>query len=246
MVADAVAVDEEERVAAAGFVEGCLGASARQRDGALPAADGDGAQVAAEQGGDQAGFASSGDGRWRAVRFVSDCGLLGRVGAGPGGPGPATVGRSARTARSGRARSGWRWLPVCRQCREFGAVGGAAEEARIDVDLASSLGQQGRGPVGHGLHGGLVQLVRDLMPDVVQGAVSVETEVVEQARRRSETPVDVDRSVAVVDGAVDVVFIGEAHRRRAPAGRSVVGTAATAGNGGAGALWLRMAVAASV
>ncbi|MEU8482399.1 hypothetical protein [Streptomyces sp. NPDC048641] len=52
VLADAVAVDEEECVASAGFVEGGFGASARQRVGAFTAADGDGAQVAAEQGGD--------------------------------------------------------------------------------------------------------------------------------------------------------------------------------------------------
>ncbi|MBA2950253.1 hypothetical protein [Streptomyces himalayensis] len=73
-MADAVAAGEEGRVEAAGFVEGRFGASARQREGALPAADGDGAQVAVEQGSGQAGLAAGGDRRGRAVGFVRDGG----------------------------------------------------------------------------------------------------------------------------------------------------------------------------
>lgn len=71
---EAVAVDEEVGVAAAGFVECCLGASAGQRDGAFTAADGHGAQVSAEQGCGQAGFAAGADGRWCAVGFVGNGG----------------------------------------------------------------------------------------------------------------------------------------------------------------------------
>lgn len=97
MVAEAVALDKEECVAAAGFVKGGLGASAGQRDGAFLAAEGDGAQVAAEQGGDQAGFAAGCDGRWCAVMIVSDGRLL-RV------DGPAPVSRGRRWSAGQRVR----------------------------------------------------------------------------------------------------------------------------------------------
>ncbi|MBA2950254.1 hypothetical protein [Streptomyces himalayensis] len=76
------------------------------------------------------------------------------------------------------------------------------------------------------------------MPDVVQVLVPGETEIVEQRMELLGgvgAGADVDRSVAVVEGDVGVVFIGEAHRRRAPAGRSAARAEVTAG-GGAGAL----------
>ncbi|PJN35831.1 hypothetical protein CG747_36475 [Streptomyces sp. CB02959] len=57
---------------ATGFVKGCLGAPARQRDAPVVVADDDGAQVAAEQGAGQAGFAAGGDGRRGAFGFVGD------------------------------------------------------------------------------------------------------------------------------------------------------------------------------
>lgn len=138
MVADAVALDEEECVAAASFVKGGLRAPTGQRDGAFLAAEGDGAQVPAEQGGGQAGFAAGCDGRWCAVMIVSDGRLLRVGGASPGGPGPTVVGWSARTTC---VRGGWRWWPVCCLFGERGAVGGAAEEAGVDVDPVSGAGQ---------------------------------------------------------------------------------------------------------
>jgi len=69
---------------------------------------------------------------------------------------------------------------VCCLFGECCAIGSAAEEARVDVDPVSGTGQQRRGLVGQGLHGDLVHLVRDLMPDVTLGLVPVEAEGVEQ------------------------------------------------------------------
>ncbi|WP_405591616.1 hypothetical protein [Streptomyces sp. NBC_01092] len=90
---------------------------------------------------------------------------------------------------------------MCCLFGECGAIGGAAEETRVNVDPVSGTGQQQRGPVGQGLHGDLVHLVRDLMPDVALDLVPVEAEGVEQDQEMFGgvgAGVDVDRSVAVV------------------------------------------------